>query len=74
MTASIDVLELSLAVMLADIREDLAAFGVEFDRWYSERELARSGAVEHALAELEARGALYPQGRRAVVSRQPVWR
>jgi arginyl-tRNA synthetase len=54
-----DVLELALAVMLADIREDLGAFGVEFDRWYSERELARSGAVERALAELEARGALY---------------
>ncbi len=53
------VLELALAVMLADIREDLAAFGVEFDRWYSERELARSGAVEHALAELDARAALY---------------
>ncbi len=53
------VLELALAVMLADIRQDLAAFGVEFDRWYSERELARSGAVEHALAELEQRAALY---------------
>jgi arginyl-tRNA synthetase len=53
------VLELALTAMLTDIREDLAAFGVEFDRWYSERELARSGAVERALAELEARGALY---------------
>jgi arginyl-tRNA synthetase len=53
------VLELALSVMLADIREDLAEFGVEFDRWYSERELARSGAVEHALAELDARAALY---------------
>jgi arginyl-tRNA synthetase len=53
------VLELSLTAMLSDIREDLAAFGVDFDRWYSERELARSGAVERALAELEARGALY---------------
>ena len=53
------VLELSLAAMLADIREDLAAFGVEFDRWYSERELVRSGAVERALAKLEAHGQLY---------------
>jgi arginyl-tRNA synthetase len=53
------VLELALAAMLADIREDLTAFGVEFDRWYSERELARSGAVEHALEKLEARAALY---------------
>jgi arginyl-tRNA synthetase len=54
-----EVLELALTAMLTDIREDLAAFGVDFDRWYSERELARSGAVERALAELEARGALY---------------
>jgi arginyl-tRNA synthetase len=54
-----EVLELALAAMLADIRDDLAAFGVEFERWYSERELARSGAVEHALEKLEARGALY---------------
>jgi arginyl-tRNA synthetase len=53
------VLELALASMLADIREDLAAFGVEFDQWYSERELVRSGAIERALAALEVRGALY---------------
>jgi len=53
------VLEVALAVMLADMREDLAEFGVEFDRWYSERELTASGAVEHALERLEQRGALY---------------
>ncbi len=53
------VLQLALDTMLADIRADLTQFGVEFDRWYSERELARSGAVERALAQLEARGALY---------------
>ena len=53
------VLELALGAMLADIRADLAEFGVEFDHWYSERELTRSGAIEHALAELAARGALY---------------
>jgi arginyl-tRNA synthetase len=53
------VLDLSLATMLVDIRADLAAFGVEFDRWYSERELVREGAVERALAALDARGQLY---------------
>ena len=51
--------ELALAAMLGDIRNDLAAFGVEFDRWYSERELSRSGAVERLLARLEAAGHLY---------------
>ncbi|HEY6452585.1 MAG TPA: arginine--tRNA ligase [Steroidobacteraceae bacterium] len=53
------VLELALTTMLADIREDLAAFGVEFERWFSERELVRSGAVEHALEKLGAQGQLY---------------
>ncbi|HYM27292.1 MAG TPA: arginine--tRNA ligase, partial [Steroidobacteraceae bacterium] len=53
------VLEVSLAAMLADIRDDLAGFGVSFDRWYSERELLQSGAVEHAVAKLEAHGHLY---------------
>jgi arginyl-tRNA synthetase len=48
------VLELSLAAMLADIRADLAAFGVEFELWFSERALARSGAVERTLARLAA--------------------
>jgi len=46
------VLELALAAMSADIRADLAAFGVEFELWFSERTLARSGAVDRALARL----------------------
>jgi arginyl-tRNA synthetase len=53
------VLELSLTAMLADIREDLAAFGVEFDSWFSERKLVASGAVERALEKLQAHGQLY---------------
>jgi arginyl-tRNA synthetase len=55
------ILELALAAMLADIRDDLAGFGVQFDYWYSERELFRSGAVEHAIERLEQAGALYRQ-------------
>ncbi|MEJ0005031.1 MAG: arginine--tRNA ligase [Steroidobacteraceae bacterium] len=38
-----DVLGLSLEMMIADIRDDLAGFGVDFDRWYSEATLATSG-------------------------------
>ena len=53
------VLELALAAMLADIRSDLAEFGVEFEQWTSERALARSGAVEHALARLAKLGQTY---------------
>ncbi len=45
--------------MLADIRNDLEEFGVLFDRWYSERELAQSGAVDSALADLRKSGRVY---------------
>ncbi|HTY49912.1 MAG TPA: arginine--tRNA ligase [Steroidobacteraceae bacterium] len=55
------VLELSLALMLDDIRDDLAAFGVSFDRWYSEAGLSASGAIERALARLRAQGQIYVQ-------------
>jgi arginyl-tRNA synthetase len=54
-----EVLELSLAQMLTGIQEDLAEFGVVFDRWYSERALSDSGAIDRALARLEAQGRLY---------------
>jgi arginyl-tRNA synthetase len=56
-----EVLELSLAAMLADIREDLGEFGVSFDRWYSERALSDSGAIDRSLAKLEGQGRLYKQ-------------
>jgi len=45
--------------MLADIRNDLEEFGVRYDNWYSERVLARSGAVEKALDALRASGHVY---------------
>ena len=53
------VLERSLTEMLADIRDDLGQFGVTFDRWYSERALEKSGAIERALARLERESRLY---------------
>ena len=53
------VLALSLGAMLADIREDLGEFGVRFDTWTSERTLAQSGAIDRALARIEAQGRLY---------------
>ncbi|MDE2221260.1 MAG: arginine--tRNA ligase, partial [Gammaproteobacteria bacterium] len=55
------VLELALEAMLADIRADLAGFGVEFESWFSERALARSGAVERTLARLHELGQTYEQ-------------
>jgi len=45
--------------LLGVIRGDLAAFGVRFDGFTSERDLQRSGRVAAALDELEKRGHLY---------------
>ena len=56
-----EVLELSLGEMLADIRADLAEFGVRFDHWTSERAFAESGAIDHALEVLKSQGRLYTQ-------------
>ena len=45
--------------ILRGIREDLEAFGVRFDRWFSERTLHASGVVDRVLRELEERGEAY---------------
>ncbi|HWZ62230.1 MAG TPA: arginine--tRNA ligase [Steroidobacteraceae bacterium] len=55
------LLEVALTAMLSDMREDLGEFGVTFDTWCSERALAQSGAIDHALAVLEAQHRLYRQ-------------
>jgi arginyl-tRNA synthetase len=43
------------------IREDLIAFGIEFDSWFSEASLLSSDAVEHVLEELKSRELLFEQ-------------
>jgi arginyl-tRNA synthetase len=53
------VLDLSLVEILADMRQDLAEFGVTFDEWFSERSLADSGAIDRALERLKASGHVY---------------
>jgi arginyl-tRNA synthetase len=45
--------------MMTDIRNDLEEFRVHFDRWYSERELTRSGAIDTMLARLRDSGHVY---------------
>jgi arginyl-tRNA synthetase len=45
--------------MLADIRNDLDEFRVHFDKWFSERELNKSGAVDRAIDALRASGHMY---------------
>jgi len=49
----------SLDSILADIKDDLAEFGVTFDRWYSEQNLTTSNRIDDALTVLEERGMLY---------------
>jgi arginyl-tRNA synthetase len=49
----------SLESIRDDIEDDLAGFGVLFDRWYSEQSLTRNNAIDKALAVLEERGRLY---------------
>jgi arginyl-tRNA synthetase len=47
----------SQSLMLVKQREDLAAFGVEFDTWFSEQSLHDSGAVAEELNHLVKTGA-----------------
>ena len=51
----------ALETMVNDIRDDLEAFGVVFDHWFSERSLETSGALERAIERLDAGGWLYRQ-------------
>lgn len=53
------VFNLALDTILADIKADLADFGVVFDQWFSEKSLVTSGAVEHALDLLRKHGYVY---------------
>jgi arginyl-tRNA synthetase len=43
------------------IREDLRAFGIEFDSWFSEASLLASGAVQQVLDDLKKRDLLFEQ-------------
>ena len=51
--------EYAVAEMMALIRNDLTAVGIEFDRFSSERALVQAGAIDEALKALEQRGLIY---------------
>jgi arginyl-tRNA synthetase len=53
------VLDLALAGILSDIRDDLEEFGVTFDCWFSERQLSDDGSVDRALDALKTAGHAY---------------
>ncbi len=52
-------------------RCDLAGFGVEFDRWFRESELAEAGAVEETLEKLRATGETYEKEGAVWLKTQP---
>lgn len=49
----------ALDAMLADQRDDLAQFGIIYDRWFSEQSLHDSGEVARAIETLQGNGHLY---------------
>ena len=51
----------ALRLMLEQIRGTLEAFGITFDRWFSERTLYESGAVERCLDDLRRRGVVHEE-------------
>ncbi len=51
--------EFAIAEMMTLIRDDLAAIGIQFDRFSSERALVEAGAIDQALKALEDRGLIY---------------
>jgi len=51
--------ELALTEKLAALKEDLTAFGVKFDVWFSERRLHEIGAVSETVDALKEAGHIY---------------
>lgn len=54
-----DFFQIGLDSILADIRDDLKEFGVDYQQWFSERELMDDGSAEKALERLRAGGYIY---------------
>ena len=54
-----EVRAFSTDAMMALIREDLAALGVEMDHFFSEKSLYGSGRIEEAIESLKAKGLIY---------------
>ena len=56
------VFDLALNTLVEVIRNDLHAFGVDFDRWFSERSLNDERLIEIAITRLQDNGYVYEQG------------
>jgi arginyl-tRNA synthetase len=56
-----DFFQMGLNTILEDIKIDLGEFGVDYQEWFSERQLMDDGSVERALERLRVGGHLYQQ-------------
>ncbi len=54
-----EVFDLGLNTILANIRQDLKEFGIEYQTWFSERSLTENGTVDRAIARLREAGHVY---------------
>src|SRR3954454_9176805 len=53
--------DLAYSIQIAENRQTLADFGVDFDVWFSEKSLYDSGSVERAVARLREQGHVYDE-------------
>ena len=53
------IFQAGLTAILADIRDDLAEFGVDYQHWFFESLLVDDGSIEAALERLDKAGHLY---------------
>ena len=56
-----DFFQIGLKTILDDIKIDLHEFGVDYQQWFSERQLMENGSVKVALTRLQEAGYLYEQ-------------
>jgi arginyl-tRNA synthetase len=54
-----EIAQLALKTIIADMEDDLAEFGVVYDRWYSELSLVQNGAIDRALDRLRRQDHVY---------------
>ena len=53
------IFKAGLSYILSDIRDDLAAFGVEYDQWFHESALFDQGLIDSSIALLAQHGFVY---------------
>ncbi len=55
----LQIFELTLDMILKDIRDDLAQFGVTFHEWFSERRFVASDVVDKHIEQMQKEGLVY---------------